>query len=101
MQKLTKGSGSKNCINGISKQIETCTGTKKYSPSTKFKSIPRCSNWYLDHTDDVFTNINIHDKLQHLVKQEINHPSYPCINHPFKTNAVLGATTGNMIGCKN
>ena len=44
--------------------------------------------------------MNLPEKLQHLVLQEINRASYPSINPLLKINAVLGTTTGKNLDCK-
>ena len=70
------------------------------SPSPKFKSNPHYNTYSLDKNNAALTAMNIPDKLQHLVQQEINRASDPSINTLLKINEVLDTTTGKNIEYK-
>ena len=70
------------------------------SPSPKFKSNPHHNTSSLDNTNDALTTINLPDKLQYLVQQEINRASNPSINPLLKLNTLLDTTTRKIIEYK-
>ena len=67
------------------------------SPSTKFKSNPCPSTFYLDNTYAAFTTMNLPAKLKHILQQETNRAYNPSINPLLKINALPDATTGRIL----